>query len=47
MCDECGLSIFLDDDLAPSCGAHRLHTDCAPWFFGCQECDAYRREVCS
>ena len=45
-CDECAEDVT-DDDTAPSCGAHRLHIACGPWFFGCQECDTYRAEACS
>lgn len=36
-CDECGNDID-PTDLAPSCGAHRLHLDCRS-HFDCRWCD--------
>jgi hypothetical protein len=35
-CDECGRLVD-PEDTAPSCGAHVLHIECAPWF-RCQQC---------
>jgi hypothetical protein len=45
VCDECAGGVD-EADLAPSCGAHRLHQWCAPWF-RCRECEYVRVEVCS
>lgn len=45
-CDECGLGVR-DEDMAPSCGAHRLHDVCMAFFFDCRECDLVQQEVCS
>lgn len=41
-CDECGEHVD-HDHAANTCGAHRLHLRCQP-FFRCRECD-YVREV--
>jgi len=40
ICDECADHVE-DDDLAPSCGAHRLHIACAA-SFSCHWCDLER-----
>lgn len=42
-CDECAGHVD-EADAAPSCGAHRLHEWCAPWFT-CRECEYVRSEV--
>jgi len=42
-CNECALPVT-EDDAAPSCGAHVLHIQCAPWF-GCRHCYEIRAEI--
>lgn len=42
-CDECAEDVT-EATQAPSCGAHLLHIDCAPWF-SCRDCDYIRAEV--
>jgi hypothetical protein len=51
-CDECARLVG-PEDAAPSCGAHRLHIECAAWFI-CRQCtleqviddDANREPTC-
>lgn len=45
-CDECGDPID-DTDLAPSCGAHRLHLGACRDWFSCRHCDIEWEEATS